>query len=55
MVESIFLDFCKDKFTVHILCFMILCLDVEVIKRLIWPLNVPAAPFENGKKAEKHL
>jgi len=53
MLESIFLDFWKDKFTVHILCFislLILCLDVEVIKRLLWPPNEPAAPFKNGQK-----
>jgi len=34
MLERIFLDFWKDKFTVHILCFislLILCLGVEVI------------------------
>jgi len=53
MLESIFLDFWKDKFTVHILCFislLILRLEVEVIKRLLWPLNEPAAPFKSGKK-----
>jgi len=52
---SIFLDFWKDKFTVHILCFMsllILCLEVEVIKRLLWPLNESAAPFKNGKNSK---
>jgi len=56
MLESIFLNFWKDKFTVHILCFislLILNLEVEVIKRLLycWPLNKPAAPFKNGKNS----
>jgi len=53
MLESIFLDFWKDILTMHILCFvslLILCLEVEVIKRLLWPLNEPAAPFKKGKK-----
>jgi len=56
MLESIFLDFSKDKFTVHFLCFislLILCIEVEVIKRLLWPLNEPAAPFKNSKKMPK--
>jgi len=56
MLESIFLDFWKDNFTVHILCFislLILCLEFEVIKRLLWPLNEQAAPFKNDKKQQK--
>jgi len=47
----------KDKFTVHILCFislLILSLEVEVIKKLLWPLNKPAVPFKNGKKQQKN-
>jgi len=46
----------KDKFTVHILCFLILLilsLEVEVIKRLLWPLNEPEWLFKNGKKQQK--
>jgi len=41
----------------HILCFislLILSLEVEVIKRLLWPLNKPAAPFKNVKKQQKN-
>jgi len=56
MLESTFLNFWKDKFTVHILCFislLILHLEVEVIKRLLWPLNEAEAPFKNGKKEQK--
>jgi len=56
MLESIFLNFWKDKVIVHTLCFislLILSLDVEVIKRLLWPLNKPAAPFKNGKNNKK--
>jgi len=56
MLESIFLDFWKDKFTLDILCFLsllILSLEVEVIKRLLWPLNKPEAPFKNGKNSKK--
>jgi len=37
---------------VNILCFislLILCLEVEVIQRLLWPLNELAAPFKKGK------
>jgi len=52
MLESIFLDFWKDKFIVHILCFislLIICLGVEVIKRLLWPLKELVAPFKNRK------
>jgi len=50
---SIFLNFWKENFIVHILCFislLILCLKVEVIKRPLWPLNELAAPFNNSKK-----
>jgi len=46
--SSIILDFWKDNFIVNILCFislLILCLEVEVIKRLLLPLNEPAASF----------
>jgi len=53
MLESIFLDFWKDKFIVHTLCFIslfILCLKVEVIKWLLWLPNELAAPFKKGKK-----
>jgi len=35
------------------LCLLILCLEVEVIKRLLWPLNEPAAPYKNSKKNQK--
>jgi len=55
MLESIFLDFWKDEFTVHILCLLILCLEVEVIKRLLWPLNEPEVPFKNGIKKPQKL
>jgi len=58
MLEGIFLDFWKDKFPVHILCFvslLILSLEVEVIKRLLWPLNKPAVPFKNSKKMPFNL
>jgi len=47
------LDFWKYNFFAHILCFislLILCLEVEVIKRLIWRLNELARPFKNRKK-----
>jgi len=57
MLESIFLDFWKDKFNVRILCsisLLTLCLEVEVIKRLLWPLNEPAVPFKKGKKQQKN-
>jgi len=57
MLESIFLDFWKDKFTVHILCFLsllILCLEVEVIQRLLWHLNEPTVPFKNGNKNDEN-
>jgi len=29
---------------------LIKCLEVEVIKRLLWPLKELEAPFKNGKK-----
>jgi len=47
------MDFYKENFIAQILCFislLILCQEVDVIKRLLWPLNEPAAPFKNGKK-----
>jgi len=30
-----------------------LCLEVGVIKRLLWPLNKPVAPFKNDKNQQK--
>jgi len=54
MLESIFLDFLKDKFTLLILCLkslLILCLDAEVIKRLLCTLNEPVALFKNCETA----
>jgi len=56
MLGSIFLDFWKDKFPVYILCLislLVLCLEVEIIKMLLWPLNEQAATFKNGKKQQK--
>jgi len=47
----IFLNVWKENLIVNILCFislLILCLKVEVIKRLLQPLNDPAASFKNG-------
>jgi len=41
---------------VPILCFislLILCLEIEVIKSLLWPLNEPASPLKNGKNQQK--
>jgi len=49
------LDFWKENFIVHLLCFislLIFCLEVEVIKRLPWPLNELAAPFKNRKNCK---
>jgi len=45
----IFLNFWKENFIANILCFislLILCLENEVIKRLLWPLNEPYACSE---------
>jgi len=56
--ENIFLDFRKDKFTVRILCFislLILCLEVVLIKRLLWLLNELAAPFKKQQKNSKNV
>jgi len=56
MLESIFLDFGKDKFTVHILCFislLIFCQEVEVIKWLLWRPNEQAVLFKNDKNRKK--
>jgi len=55
VLSSIFLDFWNKNFIENIFCFisLLMCLEVEVIKRQLWPLNEPAAPFQNGKKPEK--
>jgi len=52
VLSRIFLDFWKYNFIVHLLrfeSFLIWCLEVEVIKRLLWPLNEPTAPLKTVK------